>query len=169
MGKWDEYTKTLPKADPLEDKGQDYVGRVLAERRRQVAEELKGDVELGGVARLYRRLRAELKEAEETVSGINLQLRAVEGLLEQAFEQADVSSLKQDGDSVRVELEPVPKVENKEALGVWLRSDPDLERLLTLNHQTLASLVKERLQAGEDTPGVLVKSRTKFVFTPGKA
>ena len=118
------------------------------------------------LANAYGELRLEKAENERLEKDINLRISAVEETLWSKFEDEEITSLKlKNGRTVRVEVKPVAKVIDKQALAQWVR-DNGLERLLSLHASTVTSLSNERLLAHEAIPaGVELKTRTRTVYT----
>lgn len=123
-------------------------------------------LDAASLAEMYGTLRQEKSELEERESDLNVRIAAVEEAMWGAFEDRGVSSIKlKTGRSVRVQPEPVAKVTDKDALRTWA-VEQGLERLLGLPWQTVNSMAKERLLAGDAPPdGVEVQVRTKTVFS----
>jgi aconitase B len=119
-------------------------------------------------ARQYAELRASKKEAEEVVSGINLQIEAVSQLLIDQYEAEGFTKLTlADGSSVRVQIEPYAQVKDKEAFRLWCIAN-GYERSMALPWQSTNSIVKEALLAGNPEPtGVEAVAHTKVMMMKG--
>ncbi len=147
MGKWTSLKKQLPKfevepeyAARVEEKKKEYIGLDTAE-----------------MAREFKVVRGAKKAAEETISGLNLELEALSQLLVNDLETQSISKLTlQTGETVFISDEPYSSVADKEALMAWVKKKK-MQSLLTLNWQTMNSMVKELLSAGKPImPGVKV-------------
>jgi hypothetical protein len=157
MGKYDGLLSALPREVDISA----YQQKVEARK-----------AEFGGVgqpapaARRYRELRDRKDELEDLLSVVNLDIAAAEQLLHEAYEHAGITSVKlDDGSSVRIQFEPVARIEDREAFRRWCLEN-GLEAQLMLPYQTTNSLVKERLLDGEPEPsGVKTYVRTKTVLT----
>lgn len=112
---------------------------------------------------LYVQARKEADELAEKVSVIDTQLAALTYLFVQRMEEDDVTSLPfTDGVTLGSSIEPYPNVTDRSALTNWIKSTGQ-EDLLTLNYQTLASIVKAMLLEGKPLPpGVDVYMKDKL-------
>ncbi len=136
---------------------------------RERVDELKKKLDASSSAELanaYGDLRLSKENLEKEEKDLNLRIAAVEEVMWSKFEDERITSLKLvNGRTVRIEPSPVASVIDHEALQQWVR-DQGLQRLLKLPWQTLNSISKERLLAGEMPPaGVTVKARTKTVYS----
>lgn len=116
-------------------------------------------------ADVYRVERDNKEAAEDVLSAINLNIAALEQLLDKMYTDRGIKSIKlADGTSVFTQPEPVGQILNPEALRLWFITN-GLERSLTVNWNTANSLVKERLLNGLEPPdGMQVYRRTKIVL-----
>jgi hypothetical protein len=165
MGKYDEVIRTLDRL-PVEYKegGQKYQDRIDEEKIR-----FSNHATPSALTAEYASLRADRAAIEESLSKTNLSIAACEQLMEKAFEDEGISSMKTSLGSIRSQSEPYPVISNREEFRDWCNSDPDLRQQMTLNHMTAKALVKERLLQGQDTPpGVSAFVKTTFVWTPVK-
>lgn len=119
---------------------------------------------------MYSLLRARKEEIEDELYAINIQIAACSQKLIDVFEEHGLSSVKlTTGEAVRTQSEPYAVVRDKELFRQWC-IDQGLERSMHLSWQSANSMVKERLQEGEDTPsGVEAFVSTKVVLTKAKA
>lgn len=119
-----------------------------------------------GYARTFAELRGVEEILAEWTSETNLNLEALKQLMESAYENEDVSSLRlANGDTVRSQPEPYSKVVDKDAFRQWAIKE-GLERSLQLPWQTTNALTKERLLKGLPEPtGVTATVKTKWVLT----
>jgi hypothetical protein len=113
------------------------------------------------IAKLYADLRAEKDELEEQVSKAALRLEAAKQLLVDHMESDGITSLRLDtGRVLSTWVEPYVNVQDPEAFRLWC-IEQGLERKMVLHHSTTASLVKERLQAGEpEPPGIMLYAKS---------
>ncbi len=156
MGKYNEVNKRLTK---LMDDDLNHQARV---------EEVKltiDDRASESLARAWRELRGREKALKEKLSGVELALVAYEQLIENAYEEVGITSLKfKEGGSVSLEFVPHATVTDREKFRRWC-IDEDLTNSLMLPFQTLNALTKERLLDGQnEPPGVKAFVRTKFVL-----
>lgn len=117
------------------------------------------------LARTYVAARAEKAAAEAVLSEINLRIAAVESLLSPQYEAEGTSTIKLDtGESVAIQPEPYAMVADRDAFRQWCL-DNGYADAMTLHHQTMNSITKERLLNGEPEPnGVKCYVRDKFVL-----
>ena len=160
MGKWDAYVKGLPRADAQLEGVSDYQAKVNAvkdETKDRAPEEL---------VKWWHHWRSEKDKLDEQLKQVNLQLVAVEQLMDTVFEAQGVARVDlTDGRGARRELSPYPQVRDKALFQEWC-VEHGLKNLMHLHPSTATALVKERLEAGLATPdGVEVFVRPKFVRT----
>jgi len=120
-------------------------------------------------AHAYSVIRDDIKDIEGDLSAENLKLMAITQMLVEQFDVEGITSLKLDsGGSVRVQVEPYVKVEDRAALQKWCIDNGLLESL-QLPWASLSSITKERLMDGEPEPaGTSVWVNNKAVYTAGK-
>lgn len=100
----------------------------------------------------YLKRRDELDDINARLKVLNLEIEAMTRLLVARFEDEGTSSVTyDDGVSLGVSPEPYPFVEDPAALLAWIKRK-GMEDMLTLNYQTMASLVKERLEGKVNEP-----------------
>lgn len=159
MGKWDHVVKKLPPESPANPKFQERVDVLKRPLHGQSA---------AGLANMYSHLRNEKAELEKTMSDLNVGIAATEQAMWDSFENEGISSLKLvDGGSVRADKVPVASVKDRIALRKWAMSNGH-ENDLTILWQTMNSISKALIEAGEATPdGVELAVRTKTVYTKG--
>jgi hypothetical protein len=112
---------------------------------------------------LYVVARKAADELEAKTSVIETQIAALNYMFVQRMEEDDVTSLPfTDGVTLGASVEPYPNVIDRTALTTWIKSTGQ-EDLLTLNYQTLASIVKAMLLEGKPLPpGVDVYMKDKL-------
>lgn len=130
------------------------------------------------LGREYARLRAEHERVEKETYEINLRIEAVSQLLIEtneaenaewgAYGAPDTTLRLVNGDSIRVQKEPIGQVTDKEAFRQWCLANGYANQL-QLWPSTMNALVKERLLVGQPEPdGTEVFVKTKLVYTPLK-
>lgn len=126
------------------------------------------------IAQEYAKIRAVKDALAAELSTVQERVTALEQMLVESLDADEPgwgnyggtpTTIKMvNGSSVRVDYEPVGKVEDKEAFRLWCL-DNGLERALQLWPSTMNSLVKERALAGDAPPaGVGMFVRAKIVF-----
>lgn len=151
MGKWDFLRGTYSKM-PLESSYVERLDAVLnapayAEGGLKVRE--LSDRELKD---FYLHHRDELDKLNEQAKRYGLVVEACTRLFVERFEEQGESNVKfDDGVSLGHSVEPYPFVKDQSALLAWVKAH-GLEAMLTLNYQTMASLVKERLEGKVNEP-----------------
>jgi len=102
--------------------------------------------------------------AEES-KAVGLEVEAYTRLLAERMEdRGEAAKTFLDGVTLSVTIEPYPIVKDSEALLKWVKAQ-DMEAMLTLNYNTMASLIKERLEGKVNEPlpdGIDVFLKTKF-------
>lgn len=139
-----------------------YQDKVNDEKKRLIVDT---EPSAAGLAAMYVAVRAEEDDLDEQLSAVHLRKTAIEQMLADQFEAEGTTSMRlASGHSVSVQLEPYTRVVDKDANRLWA-IEQGLERQLTLPWQTLNSLAKERLLAGEEPPaGTELSARTKLVL-----
>jgi hypothetical protein len=114
----------------------------------------------------YIKVRDRLDKITAESKALDLEKEAYTKLFAERFEEAgEANKTFADGVSIGITPDPYPFVKDQEALTTWVKAK-GLESMLTLNWQTLASLVKERLEGkvNEGLPdGVDVFMKDKLV------
>lgn len=117
-------------------------------------------------AHQYEQSRRRVADLEEDLGAANLNLEAVQQLMLDYFETESVEDMRVNGRLISTWIEPYASVEDNTVLQAWAIKD-GLGSKLTLPWQTLNSLVKQRLEAGDsDIPGVKVFKQTKVKLGP---
>jgi hypothetical protein len=132
------------------------------------------------MAKLYHEARTAKDHLEDVLSEVQLRLTALEQMLVASnnedepgwgmYGAAATTVRLPSGYSVRVEYEPVGKVEDKEAFRQWCVGH-ELEKSLMLWPSTTQAIVKERLLAGQEAPGgvkCFVRSKIKLISPTNK-
>ena len=106
--------------------------------------------------------------AEAVVKDANVQVKAAELLLIEAYDGADVSSMKlADGSTVSTNPDPYVVTLARDAVRAWAKENGH-ERDLNINAQTLAAITKTRALAQDDLPdGVELKVWTSVRMRKG--
>lgn len=100
----------------------------------------------------YLKRRDELDDLAARQKVLNLEVEAMTRLMVSRFEDEGTTSVTyDDGVSLGHSVEPYPFVEDPVALLAWIKRK-GMEAMLTLNYQTMASLVKERLEGKVNEP-----------------
>jgi hypothetical protein len=160
---------TLPPEDPSYQEKLDELKRTLRAEATQTPESL---------AKEYSIARAAKDELSEDLYVINQRIAALEQMLTESQDSdepgwgrygAKPNALRlASGAVVRIDHEPYPKVEDKEAFRLWCLAN-GLEKSLQLWPASTAAITKERLLAGQSEPtGVVAYARAKVVFTKGE-
>ena len=160
MGKWDDVLTRLTKLPPeFRDGGHSYQEQVRLAAS-QLVESKPEDL-----ARRWKKLRAEEEELEVQAKALRLQLRAVEMKMEESFEASGVKRIEfVEGGSVTHNPEPHTVVVDKDAFRKWCIEN-GLQDQLNLIWQTTNSIVKQRLDAGQDLPpGLDCFAKPKFIL-----
>jgi hypothetical protein len=131
------------------------------EQINEVKQEMVG-LETAEVARTFAMWRKEKKELEEKIKEINTEMEACSQLLVEHLQGQDVQKITlSTGETVYLQSDPYPSVQDKEQLRMWV-VQTGMEEILSVHYQTLVGLVKERLNNGEEPPpGVEVFLKTK--------
>ncbi len=116
------------------------------------------------VAEEYNDLAEELAEREQEVKELKLKLEAAERVLDQQMEATGLDSAVIAGYRWTPKVEPYPLVTDKSVLRDWV--DSHMPDNLALPFQTLRSVVKDALEAGDQLPpGVDVFLKRSFSRT----
>lgn len=176
MGKWTKLKGKYPRL-PLETDYQQKVNVVLDS---QAPEFVLSPAEHSGriykvrelsdfqIAALYNAARGRKDELEADLKVVDLEIEAYSRLLVDRFEAAGETSKTFDGGTVlSLGDEPYPTVKDQALMMAWLKRK-GLESLLTLNYQTMSSLVKNAIQEGSELPdGVDIFIKTKVTRRGG--
>lgn len=159
-GKW-QFLKDKFKRMPLEATQQQLIDAVLdAPAPDSVLS--PADKALGGMTvrclsdfqlqKLYlaARDRSDILTAE--ASALVVEIEAYTRAFIDRFEEAgEFNKTFADGVQIGISVEPYPSVKDKPVLYQWIK-DTDQSELLTLNYQTMVSIVKSKLEAGQPLP-----------------
>lgn len=102
--------------------------------------------------------------AEDLDSIANLRIEACCQLLIDNLEGEDESKVVNSLGTFSIQDSPYPSVKDRTSFLTWI-SETDQEELLTVNYQTMAALVKDKLTKGEELPPgveVFVKSTIRY-------
>lgn len=164
-GKYEQFRKLYPKA-PIEATSFDRINAVLDAPAfpQDAACKLRvRDLDNTQLCELYVQVRKQLDQLEAQVSVLEIQKAALTYIFTNRFEEDDVTSMKfANGTTLGESVEPLPNVKDRTALVNWIKTTGQ-EELLTLNYQTLASMVKQLLLEGKPIPpGVEVFMKQKL-------
>lgn len=110
------------------------------------------DLNNSQVKDLYVQVRKALDEVNARVSVLETQKAALTYLFINRMEEDDVTRYPfTDGVSLGASFEPIPNVKDKTKLKEWVK-ETGQEDILTVNYQTLASIVKQMLLEGQPIP-----------------
>ena len=141
MGKYDALAKTLPRAPKAPHSDQVTQAMDLITNRSPVA-----------LAQAYLAARTAKATAEAALKATNVQVKAAELLLIDAYGEADVSSMKlADGSTVSTNPDPYVVTLDRDAVRSWAQANGH-ERDLNINAQTLSAITKTRALAGDGLP-----------------
>lgn len=145
--KWDFLRGKFPKV-PLEATYQMKIDAVLDSA--VDAENLPGirvrDLSDQELKDRYIKVRDQLDKITAEQKALDLEKEAYTKLFAERFEEAgEASKTFADGVSIGITPDPYPYVKDQELLTAWIKAK-GLESILTLNYQTMASMVKERLE-----------------------
>jgi len=164
MGKWTAIAKTLPRAERTEPSWRDNLLALKDELRAQLPNLL-------ALTAAYRDAR-KAKEAYDAGSKpLSMKVLALEALLADTFTAEGRTEPAYDLDGNRVEANDALefKAVDKDALLAWVHANK-LERLLSLNPQTMASIARQRLENNEALPdGVEASAYTQIKLVLRKA
>ncbi len=178
-GKYETFRKLYPKA-PIEASAFDKINTVLDGPLRGQCKECLctdgthlmhctnsklrlRDLDNTELCEFYVHVRKQLEDLEAQVAVLEVQKAALTYLFTNRFEDDDVTSMKfANGVTLGESVEPLPNVKDRTVLTEWIYNT-NQEELLTLNYQTLASLVKQLLLEGKPLPpGVEVYMKQKL-------
>jgi hypothetical protein len=150
MGKWDYLRSKYPKV-PVDADYQQKVDAILDTEAEGYGLKLRElpDADLKNV---YVEKRAELDGLNAMVKTLTLEIEAITRLMVEHMEEEGQSNITfDDGISIGHSVEPYPFVEDQAKLLEWVKKN-NMEAMLTLNYQTMSSLVKERLEGKVNEP-----------------
>lgn len=170
--KWDEIVKTLKPVPEEDPKFQDKVNKAKDNIRKQLRDEGRAD-SARSYAELYQLNYRVKKELEAQIKLLNIEMAALTQMLAKAFEEKDPAFgafgatenliRLEHGGSVGYYKEPIGVVTDKMEFRQWC-IDNGLENELQLHPSTTQSLVKTRLEEGEEEPdGIDIYFRNKIV------
>lgn len=151
MGKWSQFKDAYPRV-PLDAERQVKINAVLESEHttgningvEDVKTKLK-DMPNHLLSAIYGRLRDKKDHHNAELSVLELEIEAITQVFVERFEDEGISSQRfDDGVLISIADAPYPVVKDKLALREWIDKS-GLSDILTVNYQTLASLVKERL------------------------
>lgn len=119
-----------------------------------------------GVAKLYYAAKLSKEAAESVARMYELQKDALARLMAERFEEDDKTSTSfTNGGSMRITPDVYPVVKNPQELLEWIKAN-NMESILTLNYQTMQSMVKQRLTEGKSLPsGIDIFLKDKLTLT----
>lgn len=107
--------------------------------------------------------------AEDIEKVVNLRLEALDQILVDNLEGEDESKIVNSLGTFSLVDSPYPKVADKPAFLGWVR-ETDQEEILSVNYQTMAAIVKAKIEKGEELPaGVEVFIKTTVRWTRPRA
>lgn len=111
-------------------------------------------------------IRRALSPLEAQIETLKIREAAVVFAFTERFDEDEITSMKfADGVGLNSNCEPLPSVNDKTTLYKWIK-ETGQEDLLTLNYQTLASIVKTAILEGKALPpGVDVFIKQKLSVT----
>jgi hypothetical protein len=150
MGKWDYLRSKYPKV-PVDADYQQKVDAILDTVAEGYNLKLR-DLPDADLKNVYVEKRAELDGLNAQVKTLTLEIEAITRLMVEHMEEEGQSNITfEDGISIGHSVEPYPFVEDQSKLLQWVK-DNKMEAMLTLNYQTMSSLVKERLEGKVNEP-----------------
>lgn len=166
-GKYSHLKQTLTKFTG-EPEYQERVNRKKDEIRQRLSNN-DYPVNPSTIGEIYVTARREKERLEDLEKAQNLIIEATNQMLVDMLEAADFASIKlNSGISVTIKDDVYVTVKDKNAFHVWIR-DERLEDLLTVNYQTMASMVKSKLIEGEELPpGIATYFKQTVVMRGGK-
>ena len=139
------------------------------ETKNKIFEDLDGSPSSSALVHEYVAQRGIIDDLKATLSEANLRLEALAQMITDQFDDEDVTSLKIQGATVRVQIEPYASVKDRDLFRRWCIAN-GLEESLQLPWQSTNSITKERLLAGDPEPdGVEAFQKSKLVLTRDKA
>jgi len=143
MGKWTEVAKGLPQEELEPGPFREKINALKDERRSRA---------LAALAEEYRAVRAEGDAHEEKGKGISARRLALESLIAETFktEDRDIPFSFENGDRVQCSDQIAVKCADNDKVLAWVK-EKGLERLLSVHASRLTSLMKTRIESGEET------------------
>jgi len=147
MGKWSHLRKKLPKQPSDPDRKE-----IIDELKKQFVG--KTDEELLREFATRRELMMELAKQGDDVAK---ESEAITQLILDRWETTGVEKMELEGlGTFSISDDIYPTIKNKEDLFIWLRANQFGDLIKEqVNHQSLASLVKERLEKGDKLPDMV--------------
>ena len=162
-GKYESFRKLYPKL-PMESTAFDRINAVLdAPAYPEDGAIRVRDLDNTKLQELYVQVRQAIDAETERLKVLTTQCDALVYLFTERMEEDDITSIKfTNGVTIGSSVEPYPNVTDRSILNSWIK-ETGQEELLTLNYQTLASLIKQAILEGKDLPpGVDVYMKTKL-------
>lgn len=162
-GKYESFRKLYPKV-PLEATAFERINAVLDAPAYPEDGALRvRDLDNTKLQELYVMARKAMEPLEARLKVLGIQVDALEYLFHERMEEDDMTSIKfANGMTLGSSVEPYPSVNDRAVLMGWVKSTGQ-EELLTLNYQTLATIVKTAILEGKELPpGVDVFMKTKM-------
>lgn len=166
-GKYEAFRKLYPKA-PIEATAFQKICTVLdapaySKLEDPLCQFRLRDLDSTQLCERYAGVRKQIEDLEGQLSVLETLEAAITYLFVNRFEEDDVTSMKfSNGVTLGESVEPLPNVKDRAALTSWIKSTGQ-EDLLTLNYQTLRSVVKQMLIEGKPLPpGVEVFMKQKL-------
>jgi hypothetical protein len=159
LGKWSVFKKSLP-AKTEDQTYQDQVNKAKA-----TILEAFPNLDMGGIGEMYGKTRAAKEAIEEELSGCNLSLAALEQMLMEQFDAQNIDMIRlEDGSSVSRKDDVYTSVEDRSQFLAWI-DETGKRDLLSVHYQTMNSLAKQMLEAGQNLPpGIKAFFRSGFSF-----
>jgi len=164
MGKWTNIAKSLPRADRVEPSWRDGLLALKDQLRAQLPNLL-------ALTAAYREARQAKEDHEAAGKPLSMRTLALEALLADTFtaEGRMEPAYLDNGDRVEANDALEFKAVDKDALLAWVHANK-LERLLSLNPQTMAGIARQRLENNEALPdGVEASAYTQIKLVLRKA
>lgn len=103
-------------------------------------------------AKQFLKIKKHKEQLEEKLSAVNLRIEGISALMLEQLEEDELSSVRlPSGVTVFKRHEVYPKVLDKAELFQWIKRTKQVS-LLSVHHQTLKGLCRERLENGESLP-----------------
>ncbi len=100
----------------------------------------------------YNKVRAQKEKLKAELEQVNTEEEALQQLIISGLEESGFDKVVlTDGTSLSLQDTPFSQIQNRESFLNWIRQSGK-EHLLTVNYQTMNSMVKELLLAGQPTP-----------------
>lgn len=120
------------------------------------------------LARAFTITRREKKKAEAEVSSCSATMEALSQLLVENLEAEEIQKIKLDsGETVYLQDEPYATITDRPSVIEWLKKHK-MGALLTVHFKTYNSIIKERIENGEEIPpGTKIFLKTSARVTGG--